>query len=220
MDAIKVNHAYKNIGGAVILDDVNLVLPANRIYAFVGENGSGKTMLLRAVAGLIRLNQGSIEVFGKVIGRDISFPESIGITIENTGFWPDLTGIENLKLLASIRKTAKDGDIFKSLERVGLDPKDKRSYKKYSLGMKQKLAIAQAIMESPLLILLDEPTNGLDSESVQRVHALLREEKRRGATILLATHNQTEIDALADEIYQMHSGACRAKPAPDGVKNE
>ena len=208
MDAIKIEHANKKIGKATILDDINLVLPSKQIYAFVGENGSGKTMLFRAIAGLIRLNKGSIEVFGKIIGKDISFPDGLGITIENTGFWPDLTGVENLKLLASIRKIVKEKDINQTLDRVGLDPRDKRTYKKYSYGMKQKLAIAQAIMESPCLIMLDEPTNGLDFKSIKLIHELLLEEQRRGATILMATHSQYEVESLANEIFQMHMGSC------------
>lgn len=210
METISIHGANKQIKGKVILEDINLSLESGKIYAFIGRNGCGKTMLFRAIAGLISLNKGSIKVFGKELGKDISFPESLGLIIENVGLWNNLTAMENLVLLASIKREITKEKIRDTLERVGLEPDDKRTYKKFSLGMKQKLAIAQAIMEEPKLIILDEPTNSLDVQTVDKVRNILLEEKEKGATILLASHTTQDIEVLADQVFNMVDGRIEA----------
>ncbi|GIM45716.1 putative ABC transporter ATP-binding protein YybJ [Collibacillus ludicampi] len=206
MNAVEVIHVSKKIGDKEILNNINMILEHGKIYGFFGRNGSGKTMLFRAVCGLIKPTSGEIKINGKTLHRDISFPESVGVLIESPGFWSHYTGFENLKVLASIKQQISAEDIKKSIERVGLDPEDQRTFKKYSLGMKQRLAIAQAIMEKPDLLVLDEPTNALDEEGVELVREILLEEKERGATILIASHNKDDIEILADEKFQIHEG--------------
>ena len=178
------------------------------IHGFSGRNASGKTMLFRAISGLITADSGMIRVFDEVIGSDVSFPSSMGLIIENIGLWNNLTGFENLKLLAGICNKIQDTDILEAIARVGLDPYDKRRYGSYSLGMKQKLAIAQAIMEKPRLLILDEPTNGLDEESIDDFYKLLLEEKERGATCLICSHQKDDIRLFSDYVYVMDVGRC------------
>ncbi|KFD41710.1 multidrug ABC transporter ATP-binding protein [Peptococcaceae bacterium SCADC1_2_3] len=206
MEAIRLVNLNKVIKKHPILKDINLSLGKGKIYGFFGRNGSGKTMLFRAISGLIKPTSGEVYVFGKKLGEDISFPESLGIIIESVGFWPQFTGFENLKILASIKSKISDEQITEAIKKVGLDPEDKRLYSKYSLGMKQRLGIAQAIMEEPELIILDEPTSSLDEEGVQLVRRILIEEKKRGATILIASHNKEDIDFLSDEKFKMDNG--------------
>ena len=206
MKAIEVRNLTKIIKRRVILDNVNLEIEEGKIYGFYGRNGSGKTMLFRAICGLIKPTSGEVIVFGKRIGKDISFPESVGVIIENVDLWADLTGFQNLKLLATIKNIITDDEIKDAIRRVGLDPEDRRPYKKYSLGMKQRLKIAQAIMEKPKLIVLDEPTNSLDQDGVKLVRQILLEEKEKGATILLASHIKEDIDLLCDYKFVVDSG--------------
>ena len=196
----------KILKGRTVLDHVNLELETGKCYGFYGPNGCGKSMLFRAVAGLIHPTAGSVSVFDQVHGKDCSFPQSMGLIIENVGFWPYYTGFENLKMLASIRNEITENDIRETLTRVGLDPDDTRTYKKYSLGMKQRLAIAQAVMERPKLIILDEPTNALDKKGVQLVWNLIREERERGATILIASHNQEDLQQMCSDFFEMYEG--------------
>ncbi|ADL69760.1 ATP-binding cassette domain-containing protein [Thermoanaerobacterium saccharolyticum] len=207
MGYLEVTNLSKNIGQNEILKSINLNLEKGTIYGFFGRNGSGKTMLFRALCGLIKPTSGTITINNKVLHRDISFPESIGVIIESPGFWDHYTGFENLKVLSSIKNIIGDEDIRKSIKRVGLDPDDRRIYKKYSLGMKQRLAIAQAIMERPDIIILDEPTNSLDENGVQLVREILIEEKKRGALILIASHNKDDIDILSDVKYKVDDGS-------------
>jgi ABC-2 type transport system ATP-binding protein len=218
MKAVEIKNLTKVIKGRIILDDINLEIENNKIYGFFGRNGSGKTMLFRAICGLIKPTSGEVRVFGKKIGYDVSFPESLGLIIENVGFWEQWTAFQNLKFLASIKNIISDEDIIASLKRVGLDPNDKRPYKKYSLGMKQRVGIAQAIMEKPKLLVLDEPTNSLDEEGVKLIRKILLEEKSRGATILIASHIKEDIDMLADERYKVDAG--RVFKAEGVAKNE
>ncbi|MDW7657137.1 MAG: ABC transporter ATP-binding protein [Bacillota bacterium] len=206
MNAVELNSVSKIIRKQTVLNNISLALKEKRIYGFVGRNGSGKTMLFRAICGLIRPTAGSIIVFGKKIGVEISFPPSVGLIIENVNFWPHYSGLQCLRLLASIKGNIHDQEIRESMERVGLDPDDKRSLKRYSLGMKQRLGIAQAIMEKPDLIVLDEPTNSLDSNGVLLVRNILLEEKARGATILLASHIAEDISLLSDEVIHIDQG--------------
>ncbi len=218
MMAVEIYHLTKIIRGRTILNDITLELERGKIYGFFGRNASGKTMLFRAICGLIKPTRGEVRVFGKRIGVDVSFPESLGLIIENVGFWEQWTGFQNLKFLASIKNIITDEDIRAAIRRVGLDPDDKRIYGKYSLGMKQRLGIAQAIMEKPQLIVLDEPTNSLDEEGVGLVRNILLEEKGRGATILIASHIKEDIDLLCDEKFKVEAG--RIYPAGSGVKDE
>lgn len=206
MDKIIIKNATRDIKGVRVLDNINLELDRGGIYGFIGSNGSGKTMLFRAICGLIKLTEGEIEVFSKKIRQDVSFPESLGVIIESIGFWDEYTGFENLYLLSRIKKVIGKKEIREALTRVGLNPKDKRTYKKYSLGMKQRLGIAEAIMEKPELLVLDEPTNALDDEGVETVRNILFEEKERGATILIASHNKEDISILCDRIFKMTEG--------------
>ena len=202
-----VNNINKSIRGKVILSDVSLGLTSGQIYGFVGRNGSGKTMLFRALSGLMRIDSGSIVWGGKSLHKDFSVLPSLGIVLENASLYPDLTGIQNLTYLANLTKKIGQENIVNAITRVGLDPCDKRLYGKYSLGMKQRLAIAQAIMEKPDVIMLDEPTNALDETGVEEIRKLILEEKERGALILVASHNKEDIQVLADEWYRVENGS-------------
>jgi|GEM_PF-72877 len=195
-----------------VLDHISLKLTGGRIYGFTGPNGSGKTMLFRALSGLISIDEGTITLDGNVLRRDFSVLPSLGILLENVGLYPNLTGFQNLEYLAGMKKQIGKEEIRKTLIRVGLEPDDKRTYKKYSLGMKQRLAIAQAVMETPDVIMLDEPTNALDRDGVELIRRLILEEKKRGALILLASHNEEDIRLLADRIYQMKEGRALCSP--------
>ncbi|MBE6745117.1 ABC transporter ATP-binding protein [Faecalispora jeddahensis] len=205
MELIKINQATKILKGRTVLDHVNLTLEQGGIYGFFGPNGSGKTMLFRAICGLIYLNSGEISVFGKRVGEK-QFPDDLGLVIESVGFWNEFTGFENLKFLAAIKGKITEKDITAVLERVGLDPGDTRIYKKYSLGMKQRLAIAQAVMEQPRLLVLDEPSNALDEDGVRAIHQIIREENQRGCTVLIASHNKSDIDSLCQRKFKMIDG--------------
>lgn len=201
-----VNSINKSIRKKVILSEVNLCLKGGNIYGFVGRNGSGKTMLFRALSGLMGIDSGSIVWEGKTLHNDFSVLPSLGIIIENAGLYPNYTGIENLTYLASLTKRIGQTEIIHAITRVGLNPYDKRLYGKYSLGMKQRLAIAQAIMEKPDVIMLDEPTNSLDEAGVEEIRRVILEEKERGALILVASHNKEDIQILADELYRVENG--------------
>lgn len=206
MSSIILKNVNKSIKGMPILQDINLNLEAGKIYGFIGVNGSGKSMLFRAISGLIKIDSGSIEVFGEKIGKELSFPSNLGILIDEGGFWNDLTAFENLKNLAAIKQKVDNETIRKTIERVGLNPDDKRTYRKFSLGMKQRLSIAQAIMESPNLLILDEPTNALDVDGVELIYNILLEEKNKGTTILIASHNKEDIDNLSDRVFELYEG--------------
>jgi ABC-2 type transport system ATP-binding protein len=208
-DKICLEHVGKTLKGRRVLDDINLTLERGKTYVFFGRNASGKTMLLRAVSGLLCPDAGRVVVFGQRVSEDRIFPGNMGIIIETIGLWKHMTGFENLALIAGIRNVATPEDIRIALARVGLDPDDKRKYRAFSMGMRQKLALAQAIMEKPELLILDEPTNGLDEESVTLFRALLTEERRRGVTCLLATHQMDDVQGLYDGVYHMRDGVCR-----------
>lgn len=196
----------KKIKSKEILSNINLELHHGVVYGFVGRNGSGKTMLFRALSGLMKIDSGEILYKNQCLHKDYPILPNLGITIENAGLYPEFTGFKNLQLLAKLNKKIDDAQIKKTIERVGLDPNDKRTYKKYSLGMKQRIVIAQAIMEQPDIIMLDEPTNSLDEDGVQLIRQIIKEEKERGAMILLASHNKEDIALLADEVYYVDKG--------------
>lgn len=203
----------KTIKGRQILTNIHLTLHDGVVYGFVGRNGSGKTMLFRALSGLMKPDTGYISLNGKILHKDFSVLPSLGIVLENAGLYPNMTGIENLTYLASMKKIIGQEEIRLAIERVGLDPNDKRVYGKYSLGMKQRLAIAQAIMEKPDVIMLDEPTNSLDDDGVSEIRNIILEEKKRGAIVLLASHNKEDMRLLADKIYKIESGRILAEEA-------
>ena len=201
---INIYNVSKKIKGKQILTNINYEFNEGMIYGLCGPNGSGKTMILRLIAGLIHPTEGRVEVDGKVLNKYNSFPSSVGIIIENMELLPQLNAYENLKLLSQIKDIATDNDIFNVLDRVDL--KSDQIVKKYSLGMKQRLNIAQAIFEKPQLLLLDEPTNALDESGIKLVHKILLEEKKRGACIIIATHNKEDINVLCDKILRVTDG--------------
>ena len=190
----------------MILRGINVEFDDGKIHGIIGRNGSGKTMLMKCICGFIRPTEGEITVAGKRIGVDCDFPESVGVIIETPEFIPYYTGFKNLKLLADIRHKITDEDIRKSIELVGLDPKLKKSVKKYSLGMRQRLGLAQAIMEDPDLLILDEPMNGLDKDGVGEMRKYLLDLKAQGKTILIASHSAEDIDVLCDSVVEMDKG--------------
>ncbi len=199
---ITINHLSKKIKKVVLLDDINLSLQNGKIYGIIGENGSGKTMLFRVLAGLVRPTEGEV-IWGS---REKHIEPSIGVVIEHASLYPDFTGLQNLRYLSQIKKIASEKDIRRAIERVGLNPDDKRNFRKYSLGMKQRLLIAQALMECPELLLFDEPTNGLDAKGVELFYRIVKEEAKRGAIICIASHITENITGLCDEVYLMKSG--------------
>ncbi len=204
-----VSHVSKQLKGKTILSDVNLDLKSGNVYGFVGENGSGKTMLFRAISGLMDVSEGEIILNGKILHKDMKVLPNLGIIIENAGLYPELTGLENLKLLAKLNHKISEPEIRETIKRVGLDPEDRRTFRKYSLGMKQRIVFAQAIMEKPDILLLDEPTNALDEKGVNAIREIIKEEKQRGALILIASHNKEDIQMLSDEIYYVKNGMVR-----------
>lgn len=201
-----VNSISKKIKGKQVLNSVSMELQGGKIYIIRGANGCGKTMLFRALSGLMSVDSGSIVLDDKKLHADFAVLPSLGIVLENVGLYPNMTGYQNLLYLSKMKRQIGHLEIVNSLHRVGLDPYDKRIYKKYSLGMKQRLAIAQAIMESPNVLLLDEPTNALDREGVSLIRKLIKEEKERGALIVIATHNDEDVRLLADCIFDMENG--------------
>lgn len=203
---ISVKDVSREMKSNIILDNINLEFESRKIYGLCGHNGSGKTMLLRVIAGLIQIDHGEIMIGEKTLHKDIDYPPEMGLIIETPTFFKYYTGMENLQYLAEIRNQISQNDIIEALKRVGLDPNDRRTVAKYSLGMKQRLAIAQAVMEKPQLILLDEPTNALDPDAVIQFKKMMEEEKRRNACIIIATHNHQDIDELFDEKIYLNSG--------------
>ena len=204
---ITVNNVSLKIKKDTILKDINVEFGDGKIHGIIGRNGSGKTMLMKCICGFIRPTEGEITVAGKRIGVDCDFPESIGVIIETPEFIPYYSGFKNLKLLADIQHKITDEDICKSMELVGLDPKLKRSVKKYSLGMRQRLGLAQAVMENPELLILDEPMNGLDKDGVGDMRKYLLALKEQGKTILIASHSAEDIEALCDTVVEMDKGS-------------
>lgn len=201
-----MNHVTKRFGEELVLKEVNLALEAGRVYGIIGNNGSGKTVLMKCICGFLTATTGTIRVFGKQIGKETDFPESLGVIIEAPGFLTNLTGRRNLEILADMRRQITKAHIRRVLRKVGLDPDMKKPVEKYSLGMRQRLGIAQAIMEDPRLLILDEPFNGLDKNGVREIRRILLELKSEGKTILLASHNEEDIRILCDEVYEMDGG--------------
>ena len=193
-----------------ILKNVSVHFERGKIHGLIGRNGSGKTMLMKCICGFVKPTSGEITVDGKRIGRDRDFPESVGIIIETPGFIPYYSGLKNLKLLADLRGKISKDTVRKTMERVGLDPNLKRHVRKYSLGMRQRLGLAQAIMEDPELLVLDEPMNGLDKDGVKDMRQYLLDLKEQGKTILIASHSAEDIDILCDTVCEMDKGELTA----------
>ena len=206
MTDIKIENVSKKIKSNMILKNIDMELTSGHIYGFRGKNGCGKTMLMRCICGLIILTEGKIIINGKELHKDIKIPESIGALIENPAFLPQYTGFKNLKMLASLKGKINDEEVKLAIKRAGLDPDDKRTYKKYSLGMKQKLGIANAIMGEPDIIVLDEPINALDEISVENVKNVFLELKEKGKLIIAACHDREELEYLCDIIYELKDG--------------
>lgn len=200
---IIVENVYKSFGKETVLADVNLSIPPGSIVGVVGNNGSGKTVLMKCICGFLRPDRGSVTVNGVRVGKDRDFPDSLGIIIETPGFIPNMSGYRNLKTLAALRGLIGKREILEVLERVGLSKSAKKAVSKYSLGMRQRLGIAQAIMEDPAVLILDEPFNGLDKSTVEDMRGLLLGLRDSGKAIMLASHNAQDIAELCDSVYEM-----------------
>lgn len=200
---IEVDHVYKSFGKEQVLIDVNFSIPPGSIYGVVGNNGSGKTVLMKCICGFMKCDRGKIVVNGRQVGKEVDFPDRLGVIIETPGFIPNLSGYKNLKVLAALKGRIGKSEIRETLQRVGLDPDMKKPVSKYSLGMRQRLGIAQAIMEDPDVLILDEPFNGLDRYGVIEIRALLKELKADGKSILLASHNAQDIEELCDHVKDL-----------------
>lgn len=203
---VEVSQISKFYGKNQVLKEVNLRLSEGEIYGLVGRNGSGKTVLIKCICGFIHPEEGEIYVHGKQIGKDVEFAQDIGFIIESPGFLPQYDAYRNLAYFYSVKKKVDREIIEKYIRLVGLDPDDKKKVGKYSMGMKQRLGIAQAIMESPSLIIVDEPFNGLDSAGVEEMRKLFHEMKEAGKTIILVSHNREDINILCGEVYEMDNG--------------
>jgi len=203
---IRVEGVYKRFGTDTVLKDVSRSFERGRIHGIVGNNGSGKTVLMKCICGFLIPDGGSITVNGERVGVDVDFPRDMGLIIETPGFLPNITGVKNLEILASLNKKIGLREIAASMRAVSLDPSMNKPVGKYSLGMRQRLGIAQAIMEDPTLLILDEPLNGLDKHCVREMRQLIKGLKEQGKTILLASHNQGDIDELCDTVCEMDAG--------------
>ena len=206
MNIISVKNLSKSFGQERVLKNVSRDFEKGKIHGIVGNNGSGKTVLMKCICGFLIPDSGSITVNGERVGVDVDFPRDMGLIIETPGFLPNMTGVKNLEILASLNKKIGLEEIAAAIRRVGLDPLMKKPVGKYSLGMRQRLGIAQAIMENPSLLILDEPLNGLDKHGVREMRQLIKGLKEQGKTILLASHNQGDIDELCDTVCEMDAG--------------
>lgn len=203
---IKVEDLNLTIKKTEILKNVNISFHSGKIHGLIGRNGSGKTMLMKCICGFIKPTSGEIHVNDKKVGKDCDFPDNLGIIIETPGFIPYYSGYKNLKLLADLNKKIGSDKIKETMQKVGLDPNLKRHVKKYSLGMRQRLGLAQAIMEDPDILILDEPMNGLDKEGVADMRKYLLELREQGKTILIASHSSEDIEVLCDTVSEMDKG--------------
>lgn len=203
---LEVEEINKKIGVDDVLSDISLSMEKGKIYGLQGKNGCGKSMLMRVICGLVLPTSGRILIDGEELGKELSFPESIGVFIEKPGFLDAYSGFQNLSMLASIKKKIGGREIKETLKRVGLEEVMHKKYKKYSLGMKQKLGIAAVIMEQPDIVILDEPANALDEKSEQRLWQIVKEEKERGALVIISCHTSEVLEEISDEIFKMDQG--------------
>ena len=205
-NAIEIHDLVKTFGQDTVLKGINRNFEAGKIHGIVGNNGSGKTVMFKCICGFLQPTSGKVLVDGKQIGRDVDFPEDLGLIIETPGFLPNLTGLKNLEILAALKNKIGLKEVAETIRRVGLDPLSRKPVGKYSLGMRQRLGIAQAIMESPKLLILDEPMNGLDKHGVAEMRELFKSLATDGRTILLASHNIQDIETLCDTVCEMDAG--------------
>lgn len=203
---IQLKNVSKTIKGKTVLANINVVFQDGKVYGLKGINGSGKTMLMRMVSGLIYPSEGTVFIDGKELGKDMSFPEQMGILIENPVFLDSYTGFDNLKMLASINGKASEQDIADSLRRVGLNPADKRKYRKYSLGMKQRMGIAAALMEQPKILVLDEPLNALDTAGIHLFSEIIKKEREKRTLILISCHDERKLEEYSDILITLENG--------------
>lgn len=203
---IEINSLTKIFKGEKVLNNINLTFEKAKIHGIIGRNGSGKSLLFKSICGFLPIDNGYIKVNDKVIGKDIDVPENTGIIIETPGFMESASGLKNLLFLANINKTIDKQTIINTMNIVGLDANNKKPVSKYSLGMRQRLAIAQAIMENPNLLILDEPMNGLDKNGLTDMRILLKKLKSEGKTILITSHNSSDIEILCDTVHEMEKG--------------
>ena len=215
---LEIENLTKTFGTQTVISDISMTLVSGKIYGLVGRNGSGKTMLMKMILGFVSPSSGSIKIEGKVLGKDISMPDRIGAIIENPGFLPEYSGFKNLKFLAMIHHKISNEEIRDAMRIVGLDPDSKKHVGKYSLGMRQRLGIAQAIMEDPDIIILDEPINALDDSGTEQVRQILMKHKQRGALIIIACHDADELEFLSDEIIEIAEG--KIQPKKDKKSNK
>lgn len=207
MAVISIHDLTKTFRGNIVLNNVSLEIEEGTVTGLIGRNGSGKTMLMKCICGVVPYKIGEIRVNDKIIGKDIDIPDNIGVIIETPGFLPNFSGYKNLMQLAKIRRKVGKNEIRAAMERVGLNPDDKKHVGKYSLGMRQRLGLAQAIMEDPDILILDEPLNGLDKDGVKEMRQYLLDLKAQGKTILIASHSAEDIDVLCDTVCEMDKGA-------------
>lgn len=203
---IQITNLTKKFGTATVLDDINLTLEPGKIYGLVGRNGSGKTMLLKHMLGFVRPAEGTISYDGRLLWKDIEMPENVGAIIESPGFLTEYSGFRNLQLLATIRGKITDIQIRDAITTVGLDPDSKKKVSSYSLGMRQRLGIAQALMENPDILLLDEPLSGLDNDGVDEIRKVFLAQREKGKTVVLASHSNEDIAILCDEVFRFDKG--------------
>lgn len=203
---IELSNLTKRYGKEIVFDGITITLKPGHIYGLVGVNGCGKTTLMRCICGFSHPDSGTVKVNGIRIGKQRDFPENTGIILETPSFLPQYSGMKNLTILAGISHGADKQKIADTMTELGLDPHSRKEVKKYSLGMRQRLGIAQAIMEDPRILIFDEPFNGLDKQGVQDIHMLLQKWKREGKLILLASHSAVDISQACDIVYEMENG--------------
>jgi ABC-2 type transport system ATP-binding protein len=203
---IAINNLSLTLKKTTILREISVCFERSKIHGLIGRNGSGKTMLMKCICGFVRPTSGTVTVAGKQIGKDCDFPESVGLIIETPGFIPYYSGYKNLKMLADLNRKIGREEIRKTMQQVGIDPDLKRHVGKYSLGMRQRLGLAQVIMENPNLLILDEPMNGLDKDGVADMRKYLLDLKAQGKTILIASHSAEDIAVLCDTVSEMDKG--------------
>lgn len=209
-NAIIIKKATKKFKDTIVLDGISVSFEKGKVHGLVGRNGSGKTMLMKCICGIVPLTDGEISVNGEIIGKDADIPKNVGVIIETPGFLPGYSAYNNLKFLADISGKADKAAIRKAIQSVGLDPDSKKHVGKYSLGMRQRLGLAQAIMENPDILILDEPMNGLDKDGVRDMRQYLLDLKAKGKTILIASHSAEDIDVLCDTVYEIDKGKLSA----------
>ena len=209
--AIKVENVYKSFGKTVVLQDINVLFEKGKIHGLIGRNGSGKTMLMKCICGFVPVSSGEIIINGKILKNGKEIPDNIGVIIETPGFLPAYSAYRNLKFLADIKGKISKQEIYEAISKVGLDPKSKKHVGKYSLGMRQRLGLAQAIMEDPDILILDEPMNGLDKDGVKDMQNYLLDLVAKGKTIIIASHSSEDISILCDEVYEIDKGILTKK---------